>query len=376
MVKFILKRLLLGMGFDVVLQNIYATKYSKNALLVYILDPFIYPNNDGVHQAFEQVKEISAILSQCGYNVDIIDYRANSVKLKKKYDVVFDICKKDKPVYEKYINDNTKQIVYFTGSESNFANDAELKRIEGVELRRGTKLIPRRQAPLIASSVEKCDLAIMIGNTYTFATYKDFHFKKTALVPNTGYNFNFTFDKNQKKSTSFIYMGSAGAVHKGLDLLLEVFCELGSPYKLFVCGYYENEEDFVKEYHKELYDTGNIVSVGFVDIWSDKFKELSSECSFTVLPSCSEGCAGTVSTCMSAGIIPICSRMCGYEEDEVIMLDNCDKDTIKRAIIVASKMDMPDIEKKSSEMVELTKTKYCMDNYSKKMNEALGKVLI
>ncbi|SER54137.1 Glycosyltransferase involved in cell wall bisynthesis [Butyrivibrio fibrisolvens] len=375
MSRFLLKRIQVAIGIDVVLNNIFKTNFDKNVLLVYIIDPFIYSANFSVHQAFDQVRIIAKTFSDLGFNVDVIDYRSNKIKLKKQYNIVFDICIKNNPIYAKNIKSDTKRIVYFTGSESDFANSAELERIKDVKSRRGVELLPRRQAPLINSEVENCDLAIMIGNEYTFATYKDFHFKRTALVPNTGYDFSFVFDKDIKKATSFIYMGSVGSVHKGLDLLLEVFCELGAPYKLYVCGCYEREEDFVKEYYSELYNTDNIVSVGFVDIKSDKFKKLSEECAFTILPSCSEGCAGTITTCMSAGIIPICSRICGYDEDEVIILDDCQKQTIKQAVIDASDMSMADIEKKSREVVELTRKKYNTENYYIQMRKAIEKVL-
>ena len=53
----------------------------------------------------------------------------------------------------------------------------------------------------------------------------------------------------------FVFFGSLGAVHKGLDLLLEVFSRMTTDCKLYVCSGYEKEEDFCKLYHKELYET-------------------------------------------------------------------------------------------------------------------------
>jgi hypothetical protein len=376
MLKYLCQRIIVAIsGLNVVLYNICNTKYKKNALLVYILDPYIYDYKSNVHQAFEQVKVIAKTISECGYNVDLIDYRASKIKLNKCYDAVFDVRMKNNPIYINYIGENTKRIVYFTESEASFANSAELERIEDVKRRRGAELKPRRQVPMVDPIVEKSDLAIMIGSKYNFDTYNKFYFKKSAIVPNTGYNFNFVFDKNYKKSTSYIFFGSAGSVHKGLDLLLEVFSELGSPYKLYVCGYFEREEDFVEEYYDELFNTPNIIPIGFLDIMSDRFRELSNECAFTLLPSCSEGCAGSIVTCMSAGIIPICSRNCGYDDNEVITLADCKKETIKQAIIDASNMSMKDIENKSIEVVELTKTKYCIENYKSLMHDALKAVL-
>lgn len=354
--------------------NVNKTSYGKNCLICYIRSPF-ENGLDSSHQNEVQVIEIAKIFGEFNYNVDVIDYRSTKVKLRNHYDVVFDICVRTPAVYKNNIDHNTKRIVYFTGSESDFANSAEMQRIREVKERRNVDLIPRRQAPKIDPDVENFDMALMIGNAYTFSTYSGFKFKKKALIPNTGYEFNFTFDKKQKKSTSFLFFGSAGAVHKGLDLLLEVFAELGNPYKLYVCGGYDSELDFIKEYDHELNHTDNIFPVGFVDIWSEKFRKLSSECSFTVLPSCSEGCAGTITTCMSAGVVPICSRNCGYEEEEVITLKDCNKETIKQTVIEAANMSLDEIEEKSKEAVQLTKSKYSMENFRKVMRNVLGEVL-
>ena len=152
--------------------------------------------------------------------------------------------------------------------------EAEIKRIEELYRRRGAEIVTRRQAPLILKEIESYDETIMIGNQYNLDTYKDFKLPKTFLVPNTGYKFNFKFDRSKKRSDTFLFFGSAGCVHKGLDLLLEIFSEKNFPCTLYVCGNYMNELDFYEEYRKELTQYKNIKARGFVDIKSDEFRDI------------------------------------------------------------------------------------------------------
>lgn len=119
-------------------------------MLLYVKKPFETSEESAAHQNLWQTKEIARLINGLGYNVDVVDYRDDIVWLHKKYDAVFDICVRDNPIYEKALKKNAKKIVYFTGSESVFANNAELKRIDDLYVRRGVKLQPRRQAPLIS----------------------------------------------------------------------------------------------------------------------------------------------------------------------------------------------------------------------------------
>lgn len=374
--KFIIKRIMHKLGVEVCLTNIYNTHYSKNCLISYIQDPFFTKKNNQIHQSNSQVLVIAEVLNQLKYNVDVIDYRAHQLKLKKQYDLVIDICISDGiAVYENNLKENFKKIAYLTGSESTFANKAELTRIHDVYLRRGKRLQPRRQAPLVSKAIENCDLVILFGNETVLSTYRDFHFKKYLLIPNTGYDFKYPYTFEKKQQDAFLFLGSSGCVHKGLDILLEVFSENPSIGTLYVCGCYEREKDFLDEYYMELYKTDNIHPIGFIDIFSDKFKQLYEKCTFTVLPSCAEGCAGSLTTCMSAGLIPICSKICGFEEDEVIILPDCSKDTVLKTLIYAKEMRPEELIEKSRKMVELTKTKYSIKNYTSLIKKSLGEII-
>lgn len=355
--------------------NVNRTNYQKNCLMLYITNPFCGEKQDDFHQNIRQAREIARLIGEFGYNVDVLQYNIGYAFLRKKYDLVIDICPKEKPAYRNALADGAKKIVYFTTSDPEFSNQAELDRIHAAEQRKGVCLQTRRQASLISKTVESFDCAILIGNAYNLRTYSGFNLKNVHLVPNTGYDFHFPFRPDKKSSTNFIYFGSQGCVHKGLDLLLEIFSEPGFPANLFVCGAFEQEDDFVAAYRKELYHTSNIQSIGFVDIWSDTFRDLVDKCAYTILPSCSEGQAGSITTLMSAGVIPICSRECGFDADEVILLPDCSMGSIRHCVLEYSQKPLSWVEEKSRETVTIAEQRFSEKAFSEKMRSALASVL-
>ena len=140
-------------GFRNIICNVNRTNYKKNCLICYIIAPFEREPNSS-HQNERQVLVIARLISEFGYNVDVIDYKSEHVIFNKKYDAIFDICVNDIPIYKNCLKPSTKRIVYLTGSESKFANNAEMERIKACEIRRGVKLQPRRQAALISKEIE------------------------------------------------------------------------------------------------------------------------------------------------------------------------------------------------------------------------------
>ncbi len=357
---------------NVIAKNVLSDNYRHNALLVYITEPFIIGVKD-THQNSWQVIEIAKAISKFGYNVDVCDYNYNKSDFNKKYDLLIDLHPRDNAVYNKFLKPDCIKIAYLTGSNTSFSNIAEQKRIDDVCRRRNIKLIPRRQAPLISKRIESYDAAFFIGNEYNLRTFSEFKMPPVYFIKNTGYDFNFSNEK--RKANNFMFLGSAGQVHKGLDLLLEVFAEKCKDCNLYVCSSFENESDFCEAYEKELYNTSNIYSIGFVDIKSDKFKEIAEKCAYMIMPSCSEGIAGSVLTAMSAGMIPIVSRECGFEDDEVIHLKDCSKESIEKSIKFYAAKDNKWIKNESKKAVDVVRKRYSEECFVESVIKALSNIL-
>ena len=347
----------------------------KRCLLLYITEPFCSKQVSEKHQNQWQAIEMARIIGTKGYIVDVADFRDESLKLKNNYDMVVGLIPRGIDVYTNHMNPGCLQIAYLTSMNLEVTSGNEEKRIEECYQRRGVRLKPRRFAGYIEKRIEDFDAAWYIGNEYNFHSYDCFKMPPTFFIKNSGYVFPWANPEADRDPRCFMYFGSAGQVHKGLDLLLELFAEEIKDCTLFVCGSFASEEDFTQEYYKELYETSNIVSVGFIDINSHNFKELSTKCAYSILPSCAEGCAGSVLANMSAGVIPIVSRECGFEDDEVISLIDCSKAAIKKIIIEYSQKDSEWLKKYSLHSIQMVKERYSDRSFTESVKNALEGVL-
>jgi glycosyltransferase involved in cell wall biosynthesis len=213
-----------------------------------------------------------------------------------------------------------------------FNSCAELNRLIALQKRRRVTLRPRRfEMPNLA--IEHADCAIMIGNQWTESTFSYIN-KQIYHLPNSSMlTFSWTEEKEiDACRKSFLWLGSFGLVHKGLDLVLEAFAEMPD-YHLTICGPIKREPDFEQAFYKELYQTPNIHTIGWIDISSTEFKDILKSCIGGVYASCSEGQSGSVITYLHAGLIPIISRECGVNiGDFGVCLSDCSIEEIKASV--------------------------------------------
>lgn len=262
-----------------------------------------------------------------------------------------------------------------TGMNPSVANFNEQLRLDAVYRRKGVRLPPERQAPLISQEIESFNGVFYIGNAYNLRSFNEFRMPPTFFIKNTGYSFPISIDGKKRSPRKFLFFASNGQVHKGLDLLLEVFGQDGFPYELYICSGFREEPAFCKLYNRELFHTRNIRAIGFVDIMGNEFREIAQMCSFSVLPSCSEGIAGSVLTTMSAGLIPIVSKECGFEDDEVIHLRDCEMDTIEQAIRHYGECDIDWVQAESARVQAIVQERYSEEAFIRSVRHGLESVL-
>lgn len=362
-------------GFDEIYENVNKTKSGRNCLILYITAPFRERRLSKEHQNIWQTKELARVIGEFGYNVDVIDYNAAKIKFNKQYDLLIDLHPRSKNIYSDFLTEQCVKIAYITGSNPDFSNSAENERIEDLFRRRGVRLQDRRWAPLFEKEIiESFDAMFFIGNRYNLISFSGYDLRRVFFIKNTGYDFLYKEEFSEKSPSNFLFLASSGQVHKGLDLLLEVFANK-KHLNLFVLSLYEKEEDFCKVYEKELFKSPNIHPMGFLDIKSKEFQSVVQKCSYVLMPSCAEGISGSVLTAMSAGLIPIVSRECGFEDDEVNHFDDCSQESLSSNIEGFSRKPLEWIATESKRTAEIVKSRYSENNYKESIRAALRQTL-
>lgn len=355
-----------------VLYNVFNTNYEKKCLYVYILDPFLYGVKD-THQNQWQAVEIARIISSYGYDVDVVDFDYDGGFLSRRYDLVFDIHPQDNRFYDNAMNPNCKRIAYITGSDPEFSKEAEKARIIRVKKTRGVQLPFERICEPISKDLESFSAFMFIGNEYNLKTFSNYSLPKVFFVPNTGYQLD--VDKSRRDPRKFLFFASSGQVHKGLDLLLDVFSTICRDCELYICSCFRDEIDFCSVYKHELYDYDNIHALGFMPLGSSELNEIFEKCTYLIVPSCSEGMMGSALTCMSAGIIPILTRECGYDEGEFIPINSLELKDIGSLVHDYAKKDDGWITEKSREVQQIVRSKYMKENFTSEVRRIFSEVL-
>jgi glycosyltransferase involved in cell wall biosynthesis len=348
-----------------VYRNVNQTSHSKRCLVLYITRPFRETIASTIHQNRWQVRELARIVGEFGYNVDVIDWYHSHARLRGSYELVIDVRPGHNAVYQSHIADGGIRVGFLTTSNPAVSNRAERDRLDRIARSRGMRLKPRWYIPPFSrQTLESCGAVWLIGNRQTLSTYGEFVLPPVSLVQNTGYPFLHSTVPSRKSPKSFLFLGSRGQVHKGLDLLLEAFAGL-QQLKLYVCGHFAAERDFCEAYRKELFQTANIVPVGFLDITGDRFRSLAAECSYVVMPSCAEGTSGSVLTGMSAGLIPLVSRECGFDDGDVHHLEECSVACIRDTVESLSRKSADWIRDQSVAAIHTVRARYSPECYTR-----------
>lgn len=280
---------------------------SKGCVVIsYITWPFVEgvdsPKMRG-HTNAHEVTVMAQMFLDLGFRVEVCDYNNESYVPPQDSKVAIDIHGN---LENWELADGCKKILHATGCHWLFMNHAELSRLISVRERHGIALQPQRQVRP-SRGVEVADEVVVLGNEFTRGTFL-FGGKPVTRIPiSSAYEFVWPEGRDFEKAKSkFLWVGSYGMVHKGLDLALDAFA--GMPeLELTVCGRPEKEADFFNLYEKHLKQSLNIKLHGWLDMASPDFLEIARTHASVIYPSSAEGGAGSVIHCMHAGMLPICT---------------------------------------------------------------------
>lgn len=350
-----------------------------NMLLSYRIEPFllkpgeILSNN---HTNYWESFQIAMTFLKMGFNVDVIDFRNRTFIPEKDYSILVSA----RTNLEKIANHLSKKcikIAHLDTAHWVFNNHASFKR--GLDLlNRRNRTVTNNSLRIIESNlaIEYADYATILGNQFTIGTY-EYARKPIFRVPLPSC-LTYPFNKKNLDSCrkNFLWFGSSGLVHKGLDLVIEAF--MGMPdYNLTICGPVQEEKEFENIYYEALYKTPNIRTIGWVDVDSDLFKKITDNCLAIIYPSCAEGGGGSVITCMQTGLIPIVSNASGVDvHDFGIILADCSIDEIRKAIYKVSNLSDLELKEMAYKTWAFARSNHSRDCFAKEYKNVIQKIIL
>ncbi len=346
-------------------------------LLSYTINPFIRGGRplDLGHTADWECSQIAKTFLDLGYGVDVINYDNRRFVPRKPYAVAVDELTNLERLAPLLPPDCLK-VFHAVFAHWLFHNRASYERHAALHERRGILLKPQRllQPNL---GIEAADGATVKGTTFTMETYAhakrpmhQIHGSSTVVLP---WPEGKDFEASRRR---FIWLGSRGMVHKGLDLVLEAF--VGMPdYALTVCGPVRAEPDFERAFADELYRRPNIRTVGWVDLAGPQFQEIAAASLGIVYPSCSEACAGSVINTMHAGLIPVVSPESGVDvhAEFGMVLSDCSVEDIRDRVRALSDLPAADLQAMARRAWEVARARYTRERFAQSYREAVAALL-
>lgn len=329
------------------------------------------------HSNYWESREIAHIFARHGFSVDAVAWNNLTFYPRREdYTVLFDIAinlQRWTPLFP----ESVKKLMHITGSYWYYSFQAEMARIDALRERRSVLYAPKRivlYPELHELSISQADACTLIGNQHTLGTFPaKYHSKiRTVTVSATPVLRPKRADNYVPLERGFLWFFGSGAVHKGLDLVLEVFAR--NPHlTLHVVGSVFSEPDFVRIYRKELLETNNIHYHGFLPARSSAFADILDQCFCFVAPSCSEGISPAVATCLQAGLLPIISQDVGVTlpDDCGVTLERCDVDTLEEAVLSCFATSSEALERQIRSSQALGMKMFSREAFSQAMEGAL-----
>jgi hypothetical protein len=347
-------------------------------LVSYVLEPFLRPPGVDIsrdHTHHWESWQIAQTFLERGFRVDVISYLNRRFVPSHGYDLFFS-ARTNLQRVSSALPGGCRKVAHLDTAHWLVNNTAAYQRLLDLQRRRGITL---SNAKMVEANwaIEHADLGTVLGNDFTMATYR-YAGKPLHRIPISApevYPWDETrsFERARRR---FLWFGSSGFVHKGLDLVLEAFVRMPE-LELVVCGPFADEQPFLAAFHRELFETPNIRAVGWVDVASEQFREIARSCVGLVYPSCSEGGGGSAITCMHAGLIPVVSVETSVDVgDGGIVLRENTIDAICATVQALAGRSAQDLESQAREAWQLARARHTRERFAAAFAEFVDQELL
>lgn len=364
------------------LKNVFNTKFQENVLLVYITSAFDRKLRYS-HSNLWECKIAGEIFRDLGFNVDVINYNTHKLPDIKKYTIIYGMGETFEKLFSKK-ESNQLFINYATGCNPIWSNIETVKKLRTF-YDKSNKLLPESSRLINHTQhlqILLSDKVIVLGNDFVKNTYLSFDDKSERYENLNAFYFDFHNISIKDKiffecRKNFLWFGSAGALHKGLDLCLDYFAE-HPELNLHICGLnVKSEKRFVEYYHKELFDLPNIYYHGFLKLDSEALKEILIKCGFVIFPSVSEGGAVALLNVIANGaLLPIYSNSTGVPfENDGFEFNSISTESLEESILKTVNLDEAEFFQRSENLQKVVRNNFTIDEYKKQLKVIISNTL-
>jgi glycosyltransferase involved in cell wall biosynthesis len=365
------------------IRNVFNSKKQRGVLISYLTTPF----TKGLSYAHSNLLECytaAELFDELGYRVDVVDWTSCRNIDYSRYDIIYGMG----PVLEKSFSSHEQsrqlRIFYATGCNPIYSNIVTTLKVR--EFYRKNKILLLKSSRLLKDTQDAqiflSDFVIVLGNDFVLRTYTKFdpectnrYFKLNAFFFDC-----YDIDLNKKDfdnaKKNFLWFGSAGLLHKGLDVLLDIFAK-HQGINLHICGASPTEEGFYRHYSSALAHSNNIFDHGFVRMQSEAFKMIMDKCGFVVFPSLSEGgAAALLNTMANGGLVPIITKASGLDLEEFgWVIEEQNPSLFDQAISEAAGMQNQIVAKKAKDIKSHVRETYTFENYKNNLRHMLQTIM-
>ena len=363
----------------VFIKNVFNSTSSKSVLLSYISAAFVKQNHlNKQHTNIYTSNVLAETLHELGYKVDIVNWLDKFNGNYNDYDLIIGLGNSLDEAF-KTKESSTKIIFFATGCNPFYCNQVTIQRVIDFHNRHNKYLMESSRFvyndwPL---QHEAADWIIVHGESFAKATYRDYNIstiKGPVFIKDSKNKISFNWNN---KSKHFLWFGSSGVIHKGLDLVLDAFKELNNEdIHLHICGNIFYENGFY-EYYQPILNSKYVTYHGHVAIDSDNYDAIMEICGFVIFPSVSEGNSPSVITCMAnGGLIPIVTKSADIDISNYgIEIKALSVDAVSDAIKESQSLPLNELIRQSNKIMEYTKQYHSFDYFREDIKNQLVEIM-
>lgn len=326
------------------------------------------------HPQYYKTMVMAQTFVDIGYDVDVIHCENHKFVPWKAYDVVVD-TRFNLQRLASYLPSSCIKILHCDTAQLVFQNVAEMTRVLALQRRKGVTL-PLNRLEIPHLGVEQADYLTTCGNEFTMNTfaYSGKPIFRLPMLAQRMWPWPETKDFDVLRNR-FLWFGSRGMVHKGLDLVLEAFAQMPEC-QLTIVGPVHDEPEFVDIYRKELLHTPNIKCVGWLDKSSEDFRTILEHSIAHVFPSCSEAGAAAVIETMAGGVIPLVTHEASIDvENFGVLLQDASVETIVRQVREIAAMPADELVRRAQKAWEAAHCNHTPERFERAYRETMEMIL-